>query len=203
MASPRAPNALYRAFDEAQFGEARTLNLRDGLPSGADAAARADAWLRLKQVEGVREVLVITGRGANSVGAVPVVRTHVAKRLASLRRAGVVASIAEHTQGSYVVRLAPVSNMLTAAERAPTRQRNHPPVTNTPALAGLTSATRRLVHDLAVRMLASLGIHTTTRAIVGDEMERQAALLTQAMPRDADRDQWIRSAALRVLNDLE
>ncbi|MGH7709758.1 MAG: hypothetical protein ACREOG_00650, partial [Gemmatimonadaceae bacterium] len=69
MASSRAPNALYRAFDEAQFGEARTLNLRDGLPSGADAAARADAWLRLKQVEGVREVLVITGRGANSVGA--------------------------------------------------------------------------------------------------------------------------------------
>jgi hypothetical protein len=200
VARGRVPNALFRAFDEAQFGDARTLNLREGLPSGTEAAARAEAWLRLKQVEGVREVLIITGRGANSIGAVPVIRTQVGQRLARLRRAGVVESVREHTAGSYVVRLSPVSTLLAAAERAP-----HGPslVANAPSLAGLTSETRRLVQDLAVRTLESLGVHKTTRAMISDEMERQTALLTNAMPRDADREEWIRDAALRVLNDLE
>jgi len=199
MGRARPPNVLYRAFDEAQFGEGRTLNLRDGLPSGYEAATRAEAWVRLKQVEGAREVLIITGRGAHSVDAVPVVRAHVAKRLASLRRAGVVASIKEHSPGSYVVCLAPMSTMLTASQQ-PQRSKNSR-VVSTPATAAVTAATRQIVHDLAVRTLASLGIHATTRAMVADEMERQVELLTQAMPRDADREQWIRHAALRVLND--
>ncbi len=198
---PRAPNALFRAFDEAQFGDGRTLNLRDGLPSGQEAATRAEAWLRLKQVEGAREVLIITGRGAHSVGAVPVVRAHVAKRLASLRRAGVVASTKEHSPGSYIVCLAAVSTMLTASHQP--RLSNSHRVVNPPATADLTAATRQIVHDLAVRTLDSLGIHATTRAMVADEMERQVALLTRAMPRDADREQWIRGAALRVLNDVD
>jgi hypothetical protein len=195
------PNALYRAFDEAQFGEGRTLNLRDGLPSGDEAATRAEAWLRLKQVEGAREVLIITGRGAHSVGAVPVVRAHVVKRLARLRRAGVVASTKEHSPGSYIISLAPVSTMLTASQQ-PQRPRNNQSV-STRATADLSAATRQLVHDLAVRTLASLGIHATTRAIVADEIERQVELLVRAMPKDADREQWIRDATLRVLNDLE
>ena len=201
MGRARPPNALYRAFDEAQFGEGRTLNLRDGLPSGPDAATRAEAWLRLKQVEGAREVLIITGRGAHSVGAVPVVRAHVTKRLARLRRAGVVASTKEHSPGSYIVCLAPVSAMLTASQQ-PQRSKNSR-VVSTPATADVTPATRQIVHHLAVRTLASLGIHATTRAMVADEMERQVELLTRAMPDDADREQWIRDAALRVLNDLD
>ncbi len=203
MARARVPNALFRAFDEAQFGAARTLNVRDGLPTGAAAAARADVWLRLKQVEGAREVLIITGRGAHSVGSVPVVRAHVAKRLASLRRAGVVASMSEHTPGSYVVRLAPVSTMLAAPESSLRHRAARAPNVAGPSLSDLTSATQRMIRDLAVRTLASLGIHATTRAIVADEMERQAALLSDAMPSGADRELWIRSAALRVLNDLE
>ena len=117
----RVPNALYRAFDEAQFGDGRTLNLREGLPSAADAATRAEAWLRLKQVEGVREVLIVTGRGSNSIGAVGVIRTRVAQSLTKLRRGGVVASVSEHTPGSYVVQLAPVSTLLSAAARAAVR----------------------------------------------------------------------------------
>jgi len=198
------PNALYRAFDEAQFGDARTLNVRDGLPTGAEAAARTDAWLRLKQVEGAREVLVITGRGTHSVSALPVVKTHVARRIAALRRAGVVASVAEHTPGSFVVRLSPMSSMLAAPERSSSRSRVAPKAVPLPrSIAGLTPETQRIVRDLAERTLASLGVRKTSSAMITDEMERQTTLLTRSMPRDADRESWIRRAALRVLNDLE
>lgn len=200
-ARARVPNALYRAFDEAQFGDARTLNVRDGLPTGAEAAARADAWLRLKQVEGVREVLIITGRGLHSVSTLPVIKSHVAKRLAALRRAGVVASVTEHTPGSFVVRLSPVSSMLAAPERSSRSRRS--PVAAPPSMARLTPETQRIVRDLAERTLASLGIRNSTSSMISGEMERQATLLTQSMPRDADRESWIRRAALRVLNDLE
>ncbi|MGH7694473.1 MAG: Smr/MutS family protein [Gemmatimonadaceae bacterium] len=204
MRRARVPNALYRAFDEAQFGDARTLNVRDGLPTGAEAAARTDAWLRLKQVEGVREVLVITGRGTHSVSALPVIKTHVARRIAALRRAGVVASVTEHTPGSYVVRLSPMSSMLAAAERVSPRSNETRVADALPrSMASLTPATQRLLRDLAERTLASLGVRNTTSSMITDEMERQTTLLTRSMPRDADRDGWIRRAALRVLNDLE
>jgi hypothetical protein len=204
MRRARVPNALYRAFDEAQFGDARTLNVRDGLPTGAEAAARTDAWLRLKQVEGVREVLVITGRGTHSISALPVIKTHVARRIAALRRAGVVASVSEHTPGSYVVRLSPMSSMLAASERSSSRSGEERKGQKLPqSIASLTPATQRLVRDLAERTLVSLGVRNTSSSIINDEMERQTALLTRSMPRDADRENWIRRAALRVLNDLE
>jgi hypothetical protein len=204
MRRARVPNALYRAFDEAQFGDARTLNVRDGLPTGAEAAARTDAWLRLKQVEGVREVLVITGRGTHSISALPVIKTHVARRIAALRRAGVVASVSEHTPGSYVVRLSPMSSMLAASERSSSRSGEERKGQKLPqSIASLTPATQRIVRDLAERTLVSLGVRNTSSSIINDEMERQTALLTRSMPRDADRENWIRRAALRVLNDLE
>ena len=204
MRRARVPNALYRAFDEAQFGDARTLNVRDGLPTGAEAAARTDSWLRLKQVEGVREVLVITGRGTHSISALPVIKTHVARRIAALRRAGVVASVTEHTPGSYVVRLSPMSSMLAASERSSSRSGEGRKGQNLPpSIASLTPETQRIVRDLAERTLVSLGVRNTSSSIINDEMERQTALLTRSMPRDAERENWIRRAALRVLNDLE
>src|SRR5258705_116075 len=43
--------ALQRAFDEARFGAARTLNLRESLPTGAEAARRVESWLRQHQVQ--------------------------------------------------------------------------------------------------------------------------------------------------------
>lgn len=203
MARPRVPNAVFRAFDEAQFGASRTLNLRDRLPTGPEAAARAEAWLRLKQVEGAREVLVITGRGANSAGGLPVLRPQVSKRLASLKRAGVVESISEHTPGSFVVRLAPVSAMLTASERGSDRARGRGRANALPSLAGLMPETQRILWDLAGRIFESLGIHAPTRAMLADEVHRQIDLLTAAMPPDAERESWIRSAALRVLSETD
>ena len=41
---------LQRAFDEVRFGATRTLNLRESLPTGAEAARRLEAWLRQHQV---------------------------------------------------------------------------------------------------------------------------------------------------------
>ena len=59
---------LQQAFDEVRFGAARTLNLRASLPTGSEAAARLERWLRHHQVQQSDEVLVITGRGNNSEG---------------------------------------------------------------------------------------------------------------------------------------
>lgn len=41
---------LQHAFDEVRFGAARTLNLRESLPTARDAASRLESWLRQQQV---------------------------------------------------------------------------------------------------------------------------------------------------------
>ena len=65
---------LRQAFDEVRFGGQRTLNLRDTLPTAAAATARTEAWLRQQQVDSAGEVLIVTGRGNQSEGGVPVLR---------------------------------------------------------------------------------------------------------------------------------
>jgi hypothetical protein len=65
---------LQQAFDEVRFGGARTLNLRESRPTGAEAARRLEAWLRHHQVQQSGELLVITGRGNNSEAGIAVVR---------------------------------------------------------------------------------------------------------------------------------
>jgi DNA-nicking Smr family endonuclease len=72
--------------DELRFGKQRTLNLREGLPSAAEAVQRAEQWLREQQVKGREEVLIITGRGVNSIGGIAVIRPAVERLLYSLRR---------------------------------------------------------------------------------------------------------------------
>jgi len=65
------------AFDTLRFGRENTLDLRSGLPSGAEAAHRAELFLRQRQMDSAHEVLVITGRGNQSADGVPVVRASV------------------------------------------------------------------------------------------------------------------------------
>jgi DNA-nicking Smr family endonuclease len=109
--------SLWNALDEAAFGPERILNLREQLPTAAEARQRTDVWLRSRQVIKSQEVLIITGRGNQSVGGVGVVRQEVLAMLPSLRRRGVVESWREHNAGSIVVKLAPINALLHVSKR--------------------------------------------------------------------------------------
>src|SRR5689334_4813109 len=123
MRSGKAPLApVWRAFDEAQFGPKNSLNLRDSLPSAADASFRTEAWLRERQVSGAKEVLIITGRGNQSPGGISMVRKAILDQLPLLHRRGIVSEWREHSPGSLVVRLQPISALLDAPRRKRDRQ---------------------------------------------------------------------------------
>src|SRR3954471_6396300 len=108
---------VLKAFDEAEFGQKNVLNLRESLPTAADARFRAEAWLRERQISRVSEVLLITGRGNQSPGGVSVVRAAILALLPSLRRRVVVTEWREPSPGSFVVKLASISALLAAPRR--------------------------------------------------------------------------------------
>ena len=191
--------SLDRAFDELRFGPERTLNLRAALPSATEAAERAEKWLRERQVAGADEVLVITGRGRSSQEGVSPVREAIIRLLTSLRRRNVVASVQEHTAGSFVVRLAPVAALF----EAPRRRREHgaPPVADPAALEGLAPDTRRLLRDLAHHALAHLGVRDPSAAIVRSEMERQFARLLLGIPDGPGREERLRDVIRRAIEE--
>lgn len=185
-------------FDRLRFGAGRTLNLRDGLPTGAEAATRVEQWLRQKQVERPGEVLVITGRGANSERGVPVVREAVARVLRALRRKGVVADAREHGPGAFIVTLAPLRAMLDA----PARHRTSAPPPAAPAVVhGLEPETATLLRRLAMASLDSLGIQGPQPALVEAEMARQFSVLVSALPAGSASDAWLRTAIARALDE--
>jgi hypothetical protein len=187
--------SLHHAFDFARFGPARTLNLRATLPTEAEAVARAEAWLREKQASRAGEVLVITGRGNQSESGESVVRAGVARLLASLRRRGVVQRAVEHTPGSFVVELAPLSALRSAPPRR--REPAATPPADPRALAGLSAATRDLLRDVARRALDELGVRDPDRFIAA-EMVAQFAHVAAAVPEGTDREERL-CAALRTL----
>jgi hypothetical protein len=192
--------AVQSALDEARFGPGRTLNLRSMLPTAAQATARAESWLRGKQAERAGEVLVITGRGNRSVAGVSVVRQSVGALLASLRRRGVVRAIQEHTPGSFVVELAPLS----ALREAPMRRRHPVPVpTADPiALAGLSRTTRALLRTVALRALESLGVRDP-EPFVEHEMLAQFAHIGASVGEGPQREERLRGALRTVLDEFE
>src|SRR5512141_796364 len=97
-------SALWHALDEASFGSERTLNLRESLPTAAEARQRA-------------EVLIITGRGNNSVGGIGMIRHSILALMPSLKKRGIVENWREHSPGSIIVTLAPVSAPSSVARR--------------------------------------------------------------------------------------
>ena len=135
---------LWLAFDEARF-KGRTLNLRESLPTVAEASRRTESWLREQQVAAAGEVLIVTGRGNNSEGGVSPVREAVIRLLHLLRRRGVVSAHAEHTPGSFVVDLAP----LQALVDAPSRSRDTAPAPKPAAPQSLDALDRRDAHPAA------------------------------------------------------
>ena len=116
MAARRVPglSGLRQAFDEIHFGATRTLNLRLSLPTASEAASRLERWLRQHQVQQSGEVLVITGRGNNSVDGISVVREASIRVFHEMRRKGVIEGFSEHTAGSFAVTRAPVKAMFDA-----------------------------------------------------------------------------------------
>jgi hypothetical protein len=196
----RPLSAVHRALDEARFGRERILNLRASLPTAADAMARAEAWLRERQVARAGEVLVITGRGNHSADGISVVRQAVLKRLALLRRRGVVESFVEHTPGSFVVRLAALSALRSAPRRKKDRERL---LAGEPAaLDGLGADTRALLRRLAVCALEELGVEMT-EAFVRREMLAQFAYIATGVPEGADREARLRAAIGDTLAECE
>jgi hypothetical protein len=193
--------SVERAFDELRFGPQRTLNLRDGLPTADQAAQRAESWLRERQVAKAGEVLVITGRGSNSEGGVAAVRDALVKLFFSLRRRGVIKEAQEHTAGSFVVTLAPVAALFAAPKRD-----RHPMeqfVPDPTSLAGLGDETRTLLRELAVRTIQSLGAQSATKRFIQDEMRRQFAALSAAVPDGPERERRLRDAIASAIVELD
>lgn len=192
--------AALRALDEASFGPGRILNLRASLPTAAEATARAESWLREKQMAQDGDVLLITGRGRSSEGGVAVVKPAIEKLLFSLRRRGVVAAWQEHTEGSTIVSLAPVTSLFAAPKR---RRESSPRPPAPQSLAALSPATLELLRDVAVRSLAGLGIPVPTRGFVEDEMLAIFSKISAAVPPAGDREEALRAALRHALAELE
>jgi hypothetical protein len=197
---------LRQAFDEARFGGGRTLNLRDSLPTAAEAVARAEAWLRQQQIQQTAsandaEVLIITGRGNNSIGGVSVVRSAVEGLLHRLKQRRVVTGHREHTPGSFVVALAPVRSLFDAPMRRGEAVAVPPP--NPASLDALDSETRDLLRQLAERSLEQLGVRTDRDRFIEGEMIRQFNALATSLAGDGARETLLRVAIRRALDEYD
>ena len=195
---------LQHALDELRFGRSGTLNLRESLPTASEAVKRADSWLRMKQAEGAREVLVVTGRGNQSVGRVPVIREAVRRLLNYLSTRGVVADHSEHSPGSFAVRLLPLnaSGSRQTTSAAPVAESTWDP----PSLEGLSPETRDQLRVLATGTLQALGMRDPSAAFIQDEMQRQCAQLAMSLPGATDaraREALLRAAIGRAIERLD
>ena len=205
MSKPRRVqgfSGLQQAFDEVRFGPTRTLNLRASFPSAGEAATRVESWLRQHQMQRSGEVLVITGRGNNSEDGISVVREASIRTFHALEKKGVIAGFAEHTAGSFVVTFAPVRALFDAPNRRREKsERVKPP--SPASLSALDPETLRQLRDLSTLVLAVLGVHSPTRAMIEDEMRRQFAALSAALPDDGDREALLQQAMVRALEEYE
>ena len=195
---------LWHAFDETAFGQDRTLNLRESLPSAVEARTRAESWLRMRQVIKPGEVLVITGRGNQSPGGIGVIREAIIALMPSLRRRGVVKSWREHTPGSIVVTLAPLSTLLSAPKRNREKERDdgEDEIATPESLAALDSETLTQLRRLAVRTIESLGVDDAA-PFVAAEMQRIFATLTMTLPVSTDREGTLRRAIRSAIEELD
>lgn len=192
---------VLKAFDEAEFGIKNILNLRESLPSTADARYRAEAWLRERQISGASEVLIITGRGNQSPGGVSAVRAAVLSLMPALRRRSVVTEWREHSPGSFVVKLGTISSLLAAPrrkrERAAKEESSDPKV-----LAALDKSTLTLLRRLAVRSLESLGVREPEK-FVEAEMLTKFNSLAAGIPPGEGSEAKLRGAISAALEQLD
>lgn len=195
-------HSVWKAFDEAEFGPGKTLNLRESLPSVADARHRTEAWLRERQVSRASEVLVITGRGNQSPNGVSPVREAILALLPLLRRRGVVASWKEHSPGSFVVTLAPIAALLEAPRRRRDRSSSPPPSPTPVSLSALEPETLKLLRTLALRSLESLGVREPEKFLEGEMLSKFDSLASAVRP-GADSEARLREAIRAALDQLD
>lgn len=202
MRSGRIPrSSVLRAFDEVEFGSKNTLNLRESLPSAADARFRTEAWLRERQISRAAEVLVITGRGNRSPNGVSVVREAILSLLPSLRRRGVVNEWREHSPGSFVVKLASISSLL----EAPRRKRDRTPIAptlNPESLRDLDHSTLELLRRLAIRALESLGMREPDKFVEAEMLSKFHSLAGGINPGEQG-EARLREAIKAALDQLD
>lgn len=192
---------IERAFDELRFGAARTLNLRDGLPTVAQAEARVESWLRLQQAQGGGEVLVITGRGLGSLDGVGKVRAAVLQRCTRLKRLNVVREVTEHGPGAIVVTVAPLQAMI-EAPRLRTGRKSPVPAADPAELAALPDDIRALLRTVAELSVQRLGVRDPSAAMIADEMRAQFATIAPSIVSAPDRNAALRDVARRLLQAL-
>jgi hypothetical protein len=192
---------LQRAFDEVRFGAARTLNLRESLPTGAEAARRVEAWLRQHQVQQSTELLVITGRGNKSEAGIAVVRESAIRVFHALQRKGVIEAFAEHTPGSFIVTVAPLSAAVDAAQRRAEHEAA-PEAAPAPALVALDVEIRRELRILAERSLEALGVRERG-PFVESEMLRLFGALAPKVGSASERESQLRLAIRRAMAELD
>ncbi len=202
MRSGRIPRtSIRRAFDEIEFGPTNTLNLRESLPSVANARFRTEAWLRERQISRAAEVLVITGRGNQSPNGVSVVREGILSLLPSLRRRGVVSEWREHSPGSFVVKLGSISSLLEAPRRK--RDRTPSPPTVTPeSLGNLERPTLELLRRLAIRSLESLGVRDPDKFVEAEMLSKFDSLARGINPGEKG-EARLRDAIKAALDQLD
>ena len=193
--------SVLRAFDEAEFGSKNTLNLRESLPSAADARFRTEAWLRERQISRVAQVLVITGRGNQSPNGVSVVREAILSLLPSLRRRGVVSEWREHSPGSFVVKLGSISSLL----EAPRRRGDRTPsasAANPESLKDLDRSTLELLRRLAIRTLESLGMREPDKFVEAEMLSKFHSLAGGISP-GVEGEARLREAIRAALDQLD
>ena len=157
--------------------------------------------VQLSTTEADKEVLIITGRGNNSVGGVSIVRSAIEGLLHRLKQRGVVASHREHTPGSFVVTLAPVRALFDKplrAEAAPEQ-----PAPDPPSLDALDRETRLLLRQLAERSLEQLGVRGDRDRFIEGEMVRQFNALATSLASEGARETLLRAAIRRALDEYE
>lgn len=192
---------VWKALDEAQFGFRNILNLRESLPSAADARDRTEAWLRERQISRSSEVLIITGRGNQSPGGVSAVRGAIVSLLPLLRRRGVITEWREHTPGSFVVKLAPITDLLDAPRRKRDREQVSSAI-DPVQLTALDASTLRLLRRLAARSLELLGVRDIEK-FVEAEMVSKFNSLAGGIPDGVDGEIRLRDAIASALEQLD
>lgn len=194
-------HSVWKAFDEAEFGTKNILNLRESLPTAADARHRAEAWMRERQVSGSGEVLLITGRGNQSPDGISAVRGAIVALLPALRRRGVVTEWREHTPGSFVVKLGSISALLDAPARKKDKALVAKPA-DPRSLTDLEASTLSLLRRLAVRSLESLGVRQPEKFVEAEMLSKFNSLAGGIAP-GVEGEARLRAAISAALDQLD